>query len=84
MMNAMEARTMVEAIKAEEQKKIRARAEKFCEDETSNIKRACELGRNTIVVREIPAVLYEEMINVFVENGYTVSRVNYATIQITW
>ena len=84
MMNATEARAMVEAIKAEEQKKIRARAEKFCEDETSNIKKACELGRNTTIVREIPDVLYEEIIKVFVENGYTVSKVNYATIQVMW
>lgn len=84
MMTAIEARAIVEEVKAEEAKKIHERAEKLCESYENNIKCACAQCMTSITVTSITRAIYEEVVNIFTENGYKVTKLDINTIKVEW
>ena len=84
MIKANEARAMVEEVRAEEVKKIRERAEKLCESYEYNIKCACAQSMTSITVTSIARAIYEEVVNVFIENGYKVTKLDINAIKVEW
>lgn len=84
MMKASEARVLTErAIELEVQTR-QSRAEEFCEGLTEQIKKRCEERYSGITVNDISKDLYEYIINILKDNGYSVTRLNNNTIQLFW
>ena len=84
MMTAVEARAIIEEVKAEEVKKIREKAEKLCERYENNIKYACAQCITSITVTSLTRAIYEEVINIFTENGYKITKLDINTIKVEW
>ena len=84
MMKATEARAIFENAKAEQIKMIEEKAKKFCEDYSADIKKRSEIGCNFLTLEKMPKDLYNRVCEIFVENGYTIYKLNFETVQIKW
>jgi len=83
-MNAREARRLTEEAIEKEIATRRDRAKAFCERLEEEIEEACNNRKSTITVLNIPEGLYNYVINICKENGYTITQLDSKTIQLNW
>lgn len=84
MMLAKNAREMTEKAIEREIATRKERAEAFCNGLTEEIEEACENRKCELTVQDIPDGLYNYVIGICRDNGYTVTQLNNKTIQLIW
>jgi hypothetical protein len=84
MMTANEARMMTDKAIENEIATRKQRAEEFCEEAAKEIAKRCEMRKREMTVEDIPNGLYNYVIGIFKDYGYTVTQLNNLTIQISW
>lgn len=84
MMTANEARVITEKAIDNEIATRKQRAEEFCEEAAKEISKRCEMRKSEMTVEDIPNGLYNYVIAIFKDYGYTVTQLNNSTIQIMW
>ena len=84
MIKANEARAMVEAKREEERTALRAKAERICNAWEKDIVASAKQGINKQVINGISEEAVKEVMNIFKENGYTVSQTGEYSIRVEW
>ena len=84
MIKANEARAMVEAKKEADRMELRAKAKRVCDAWEKDIIISAKQGINKQVVNGISVEVVQEVMNIFKENGYTVSQTGEYSIRVEW
>lgn len=84
MMLAKDAKEMTEKAIEKEIATRTDRAECFCNGLTEEIEDACKNRKNELTVNNIPDNLYNYVVSICKNNGYTVTLLNNKTIVLHW
>ena len=84
MLNAKVAWKLTEEAIIKEIETRKHKAKEFCNGLDEEIKKACDNGKNTITVLNIPERLSSDVISICKDNEYSVTPLNSKTIVLNW
>lgn len=84
MMLARDARELMEKAIEKEVATRRDRAENFCDSLQEQIEGACNNRKHELTVNDIPDGLFNYVIDICKDSGYTVTLLNRRTIVLHW